>query len=165
MKSRSDNLPPGLSLAEDDKPKDTTGMSRTAKKNLRKKEKRMEAAAAAAAGGDAVKAVTDSMKTASISASGKQHKDKDKSKGSGATQPQSSKEKFNEPWVSAAAQSETTEPAKKLKGLKKKLRQIEDLEGKLKSGEIKNIEKEQREKIARKEEIIKEIKDLEKELP
>eukprot|EP00112_Aurelia_sp_Birch-Aquarium-sp1_P021664 Seg589.3 transcript_id=Seg589.3/GoldUCD/mRNA.D3Y31 product="Partner of Y14 and mago" protein_id=Seg589.3/GoldUCD/D3Y31 len=53
---------------------------------------------------------------------------------------------------------------KKLKGLKKKLRQIEDLETKLSSGAIKELAKEQKEKVARKKEIVDEIEDLELDL-
>ena len=53
---------------------------------------------------------------------------------------------------------------KKLKGLKKKLRQIEDLENKLSSGEIKELAKEQKEKVGRKKEILDEIEDLELDL-
>lgn len=56
----------------------------------------------------------------------------------------------------------STDPAKRLKNVKKKLRDIEALEGKLKSGELKNPDKDQLEKIKRKAEVIKEIKDLEK---
>jgi len=48
-----------------------------------------------------------------------------------------------------------------LRNLKKKLRDIEALEAKLNSGEIPNPEKEQLDKIARKVEVLKEIKQLE----
>ncbi|KAK7010882.1 partner of Y14 and mago [Biomphalaria glabrata] len=54
--------------------------------------------------------------------------------------------------------------SKKIKSLKKKLRQIEDLEEKIKSGILKNPEKEQLEKLERKKEILDEIEDLELEL-
>ncbi|XP_031548822.1 partner of Y14 and mago-like [Actinia tenebrosa] len=53
---------------------------------------------------------------------------------------------------------------KKLKNLKKKLRQIEELQSKIDSGEVKNIEANQREKLAKKEEIVDEIEELEREL-
>nr|CAG4650660.1 EOG090X0KVN [Sida crystallina] len=55
-----------------------------------------------------------------------------------------------------------TEPSKKLKNLKKKLRDTELLEEKIKSGELKNPDKDQLEKIKRKSEVVKEIKELEK---
>ncbi|XP_011307653.1 partner of Y14 and mago [Fopius arisanus] len=50
---------------------------------------------------------------------------------------------------------------KRLKNLRKKLREIESLEGKIKSGEIKNPEKEMVDKVARKKEVLDEIKLLE----
>ena len=57
-----------------------------------------------------------------------------------------------------------TDLAKKLKNLKKKLKQIEDLENKIKSGELKNPEKDQLEKVSRKQVILDEIEDMELEL-
>ncbi|CAL1533679.1 unnamed protein product [Lymnaea stagnalis] len=56
------------------------------------------------------------------------------------------------------------EISKKVKSLKKKLRQIEDLEAKIKSGSLKNPEKEQLEKVGKKQEIVDEIEDLELDL-
>ncbi|KOC66444.1 Partner of Y14 and mago [Habropoda laboriosa] len=60
-------------------------------------------------------------------------------------------------------QSETliSDPQKRIKNLKKKLREIETLEEKIKSGLLKNPEKEILDKLARKAEISKEIKRLE----
>jgi len=60
-----------------------------------------------------------------------------------------------------AGQPIATDPAKKLRNLKKKLRDIEVLEDKLNSGEIKTPEKEQLDKVARKGEVLQEIKELE----
>nr|SVE73965.1 EOG090X0KVN [Daphnia atkinsoni] len=54
------------------------------------------------------------------------------------------------------------EPAKRLKNLKKRLKEIEALEAKIKSGELKNPDKDQSEKIKRKKEVAKEIKETEK---
>lgn len=53
---------------------------------------------------------------------------------------------------------------KKLKNLKKKLRQIEELQSKIDSGEVTNIEDNQREKLAKKNEIQEEIEELERQL-
>ncbi|XP_063975099.1 partner of Y14 and mago isoform X2 [Diachasmimorpha longicaudata] len=50
---------------------------------------------------------------------------------------------------------------KRLKNLRKKLREIETLEGKIKSGEIKNPEKEMTDKVERKKDVVDEIKLLE----
>lgn len=57
-----------------------------------------------------------------------------------------------------------TDPAKRLKNLKKKIKDIETLEAKIKSGELKNPDKDQLEKIKRKKDVIKEIQDLEKSI-
>ncbi|XP_033330267.1 partner of Y14 and mago [Megalopta genalis] len=60
-------------------------------------------------------------------------------------------------------QSETAipDPQKRLKNLRKKIREIETLEEKIKIGLLKNLEKEILDKLARKAEISKEIKRLE----
>nr|SVE76791.1 EOG090X0KVN [Daphnia longispina] len=60
-----------------------------------------------------------------------------------------------------AVPSNTSDPAKRLKTLKKKLKDIETLEAKVKSGELKNPDKDQTEKIKRKKEVMKEIKEIE----
>jgi len=62
---------------------------------------------------------------------------------------------------SASQQPVATDPAKKLRNLKKKLRDIEALEQKLDAGEIANPEKEQLDKVARKSEVLREIEKLE----
>ncbi|XP_076361416.1 partner of Y14 and mago-like [Tachypleus tridentatus] len=63
-----------------------------------------------------------------------------------------------------ACQETFSDPAKRIKNLKKKLREIVKLEQKIESGEITNPEKDQLEKIARKGEIEAEIEDLELDL-
>ena len=60
---------------------------------------------------------------------------------------------------------EAAREAKRLRNLKKKLRNIEALEAKLSSGEIENPEPKQLEKVARKTEVMKEINALEKLIP
>ena len=57
-----------------------------------------------------------------------------------------------------------TDLYRKIKNMKKKLQQIEELERKIKSGELKNPEKEQVEKISRKQNILQEIEDMELEI-
>jgi len=74
-------------------------------------------------------------------------------------------EKPRAPSGSGGQQPVATDPAKKLRNLKKKLRDIEALEAKLSSGEIENPEPEQLEKVARKTEVMKEINALEKLIP
>ncbi len=57
-----------------------------------------------------------------------------------------------------------TDPAKRLRNLKKKLRDIEKLERQIANGEIKNPEPEQLEKVKKKEEVAQQIEDLEEEI-
>ncbi|KAL6263448.1 partner of Y14 and mago [Pogonomyrmex barbatus] len=59
------------------------------------------------------------------------------------------------------ATQKTTDPQKRLKNLRKKIREIEVLEDKIKTGALKNPDKEILDKVARKTEISKEIKRLE----
>ncbi|KAJ0176392.1 hypothetical protein K1T71_007571 [Dendrolimus kikuchii] len=54
-----------------------------------------------------------------------------------------------------------TDPTKRIKNLRKKLRDIEILEEKIKSGTLKNPDKDQKEKMAKKKDIVKEIEQLE----
>ncbi|XP_072264528.1 partner of Y14 and mago [Pyxicephalus adspersus] len=56
------------------------------------------------------------------------------------------------------------EKAKKLKNLRKKLRQVEELQQKIDCGEIKQPSKEQQEKLARRKALEEEIEDLELDL-
>jgi len=57
--------------------------------------------------------------------------------------------------------SAATDPAKRLKNLKKKLREIEAIEAKIESGEVKKPDKDQLEKVNRKTEVLSEIFNLE----
>lgn len=57
--------------------------------------------------------------------------------------------------------SSEEELAKKLKKLRKKIREIEAIEAKLDSGELKKPEQDQLDKIARKEQILDELDNLE----
>ncbi|XP_029163914.1 partner of Y14 and mago isoform X2 [Nylanderia fulva] len=63
--------------------------------------------------------------------------------------------------ISNTTQKTTTDPQKRLKNLRKKIREIEVLEEKIKTGALKNPDKEILDKVARKIEISKEIKRLE----
>ena len=51
--------------------------------------------------------------------------------------------------------------AKKIKNLKKKIRQIDELQAKVKSGELKELTIEQKGKLARKEALLKELEEVE----
>merc|ERR1719369_1202711 len=59
------------------------------------------------------------------------------------------------------SQPTTTDPSKRLRNLKKKLRDIEKLEKQIADGELEKPEKEQLEKIKKKDEILGEINELE----
>ncbi|CAH1180362.1 unnamed protein product [Phaedon cochleariae] len=59
---------------------------------------------------------------------------------------------------------ETTDPQKKLKNLKKRLREIETLEEKIQKGDIAKPEPEQLAKVKRKNDLILQIYELEKQL-
>lgn len=74
---------------------------------------------------------------------------------------------FNTPSPSLSQNSSLgtpTDPAKRLKNLRKKLRDIETLEEKIKSGTLKSPDKDQKEKMSKKNVILKEIDVLEKEI-
>lgn len=64
----------------------------------------------------------------------------------------------------AGGKQVATDPVKRLRNLKKKLRDIEKLERQIASGEIKNPEPEQLEKVKKKEEVTQQIEDLEEEI-
>lgn len=67
--------------------------------------------------------------------------------------------KIEEP--SQPSSSTCADPAKKLRNLRKKLRDIEQLKRRIESGELANPEPEQLEKVARQEEIEAQIEELE----
>ncbi|XP_059561357.1 partner of Y14 and mago-like [Myotis daubentonii] len=54
-----------------------------------------------------------------------------------------------------------TEKAKKIKNLKKKLRQVEELQQRIQAGEVSQPSKEQLEKLARRRVLEEELEDLE----
>lgn len=60
--------------------------------------------------------------------------------------------------------NEAVDPEKKLKNLKKRLREIESLEEKVKNGTLAKPEPEQLTKIKRKNDLLLQIHDLEKQL-
>lgn len=66
--------------------------------------------------------------------------------------------------TSQKSQPTTTDPTKRLRNLRKKIRDINALKQKIESGELPNPDKDQLEKIARKEAIEAEIEELELEL-
>ena len=152
------SLPPGMNPAdvEASKPKtgdSTAGMSKAAKKNAKRREKKKQQAD----GEKTMNSVVNSMSEAKISSN-----QADKSR---LDINQSGDSKL----IAIANQSDSvgggkTETEKKLRNLRKKLKQIEDIEKRIKSGELAKPEKEQLEKVAKKEALISEIEDLELDL-
>ncbi|CAL7950730.1 unnamed protein product [Xylocopa violacea] len=65
------------------------------------------------------------------------------------------------PNVPTQSENSVSDPQKRLKNLRKKVREIETLEEKIKAGLLKNPEKEILDKLARKAEISREIRRLE----
>ncbi|KAK5864229.1 hypothetical protein PBY51_001189 [Eleginops maclovinus] len=141
------DLPPGMSASESQQQKppgggggdtDTSGLSKSAKRNMKRKEKRKQQQP-----DGEVDAVSDAVENVSIS--------------------EDANEKTpvsNPPDDSASAAAERV---KKLKNLKKKLRQAEDLQQKVDSGEITEPTKDQQEKLSRVKTLREEILQLERD--
>ncbi|CAN9515460.1 unnamed protein product [Ophioblennius macclurei] len=152
FKSKPD-LPPGLSPSEAAPPNqqqkipgvsesDTAGLSKSAKRNMKRKEKRKQQQNQGQDGDADVDSVSDAVENVSIS------------------------ESTNKTDVSVPSQddpSAAAEKAKKIKNLKKKLRQVEDLQQKVDSGEIKQPTKDQLEKLGRAKALQEELLQLEAE--
>lgn len=138
LKSKPD-LPPGLCIdqTEKEKPKDLTGMSKSAKKNAKRKEKKKQQESQSEV------QVTKSMAEVNLN---------------------SAKSEPSVPKTNLSREEEKKEIEKKIRNLKKKVKQIEGLQQRIESGELKEPEKEQLEKISRKKEYEQEIEDLELEL-
>ncbi|XP_043939706.1 partner of Y14 and mago [Protopterus annectens] len=150
FKSKPD-LPPGLNPEDIKQVKtpqksenETSGLSKTAKRNLKRKEKRKQEKSEREP-----EELSNSLEKVTISANG--------SLGSQATK-QCSKT------TDSTEQDANSEKAKKIKNLKKKLRQVEELQQKVDSGEIKQPTKEQLEKLARRQALEEELEDLELDL-
>ena len=140
-------LPPGMeevSEGQDSKQK----LTKNKKKNERRKQKKKENASTTDHISDPtrVSCVEDGVKNIEISGPEKVTS-------------------INEPSSTGSLVAGPTkdEQTKKIKLLKKKLRQIEDLENKLSGGEIKELTKEQKEKVAKKKQFSDELEDLELE--
>lgn len=154
FKSKPD-LPPGLSPSESAPPNqqqkipgcsgesDTAGLSKSAKRNMKRKEKRKQQQHQGPDGDVDVESVSDAVENVSIS------------------------ESTNKTEVSAPSpddpSSAAAEKTKKIKNLKKKLRQVEDLQQKVDSGEIKQPTKDQLEKLGRAKALQEELLQLEAE--
>jgi len=135
--------PPGLNPADLAPPpkanKDAEPMSKAAKKNAKRKEKKILQKESEAP----IHGVTHLLAQTKIS----QNQTDSKPVSNGGTS-------------RASLPEEKQEVLKKVRTLRKKLKQIEDLEKKIASGELKQPEKDQLEKIAKKQDIVDEMEDL-----
>lgn len=138
MKSRP-TLPPGLNPAELEtvKKSDSQPMSKSAKKNAKRKEKKKQHQQSTPEG-------TESSEV-SISQT-------------------LARTKLSEDSIKEAQANDKAAIEKKIRNLKKKLKQVDDLKTKIDSGEVKNPEKEQLAKIERRQELVDEIEYLELDL-
>ncbi|XP_047465697.1 partner of Y14 and mago [Mugil cephalus] len=159
FKSKPD-LPPGLNPSEAAPPQqqqqqqkipgcgesEQAGLSKSAKRNMKRKEKRKQQQHQDE---DAdVELVSDAMENVSVSEGG------DSANKTAAPASVSCSKDSSE----AAA-----EKAKKIKNLKKKLRQVEELQQKVDSGEIKQPTKDQLEKLGRAKALQEELEQLERD--
>ncbi|XP_077586129.1 partner of Y14 and mago [Stigmatopora nigra] len=136
-------LPPGLSASDAEPPKqqqqkgcsdgDAAALSKSAKRNMKRKEKRKQQQQEQEESPADVDTLADAVENVSISASGE-----------------------------VADDSSSLEKAKKIKNIKKKLRQVEELQQKVDSGEIKQLTQEQLEKLARAKTLRDELQQLER---
>lgn len=138
MKSQP-TLPPGLNPAELEtvKKSESQPMSKSAKKNAKRKEKKKQHQQSAPEGtGPSEVSISQTL----------------------------ARTKLSEDSVKEAQANDKAAIEKKIRNLKKKLKQVDDLKTKIDSGEIKNPEKEQLAKIERRQELVDEIENLELDL-
>lgn len=164
FKSKPD-LPPGLNPSDTSQPKqqqktpgggDNEGasLSKSAKRNMKRKEKRKQQQQQGQDGdGDVeveveVESVSNAVENVSIS------------EGGDSSNKAASPVSVSAPDDPSAA---ATEKAKKIKNLKKKLRQVEELQQKVDSREIKQLTKDQLEKLGRAKALQDELEQLEQD--
>lgn len=130
---------------------EAAGLSKSAKRNMKRKEKRKQQQHPGQDGDADVDSVSDAVENVSLSEGGK-------SSNKTATAPAAAVSVSSPDDSSAAA-----EKSKKIKNLKKKLRQVEELQQKVDSGEIQEPTKDQLEKLARAHAIQVELEQLERD--
>lgn len=157
FKSKPD-LPPGLNPTDAAQPtqqqqqkipgcgdSDTAGLSKSAKRNMKRKEKRKQQQQQGQDGDADVESVSNAVENVSISESDK------------------SANKTAAPVSAASSIDSSAAAAKKIKNVKKKLRQVEELQQKVDSGEIKQPTKDQLEKLGRAKALQEELEQLEQD--
>lgn len=130
-----------------------TGLSKTTKRNLKRKEKRKQHQEKGDRDADDL---IQSLEKTTLSATASSCGD-----GKLAVSDANPRASAGSRDVSATA---TLEKNKKIKNLKKKLRQVEELQARIDSGEIKQPTKEQLDKLARRKALEEELEDLELDL-
>lgn len=130
---------------------EAAGLSKSAKRNMKRKEKRKQQQHPGQDGDADVDSVSDAVENVSLSEGGESS-----NKTATATAAAVS---VSSPDDSSAA----AEKSKKIKNLKKKLRQVEELQQKVDSGEIQEPTKDQLEKLARAHAIQVELEQLERD--
>ncbi|TFK02989.1 Partner of Y14 and mago [Platysternon megacephalum] len=161
FKSKPD-LPPGLSPETNVQlgkqvtkvESGETGLSKTAKRNLKRKEKRKQEK-----GERETDELIQSLEKATLSGGSSRDRGPPGDGKSALHQQQACGGK-----ALGDGDSSACEKTKKMKNLKKKLRQVEELQQRLDSGEIKQPTKEQLEKLARRKALEEELEDLELDL-
>ncbi|ETE74107.1 Partner of Y14 and mago, partial [Ophiophagus hannah] len=133
-----------------------TGLSKTAKRNLKRKEKRKQQQEKGDRDADDL---IQSLEKTTLSVTPSSCGD-----GKLAVSDANPRAPAGSRDVSSASATATLEKNKKIKNLKKKLRQVEDLQARIDSGEIKQPTKEQLEKLARRKALEEELEDLELDL-
>ncbi len=130
-------LPPGLNI-DPDPPKETKSLSKSAKKNEKRKQKRQDKSVSDRSGDglckDELSETTNTLSGLNVSAD------------------------QNEPQIGGRVA--TAPPDKRAKTLRKKLRQIDDLQAKIDSKEIEAPSHDQLEKLSRRAEIVAELDKL-----
>ncbi|XP_017324507.1 partner of Y14 and mago [Ictalurus punctatus] len=155
FKSKPD-LPPGMNpedaaaakqqqqaAVKADKECETAGLSKAAKRNMKRKEKRKQqhAQGQQEVNKEEVETVTKELEKVSFAA-----------------------EEQNNTSASTELSAASTDKAKKIKNLRKKLRQVEELQQKVDSGELPNPSKDQLEKLGRAQALREELRQLEADL-
>ena len=146
MKSISD-LPPGLAPEPETQPKTT--LSKNAKKNQKKKEKRQqEGKKSTSGGGSGVSALEAAMRNARMDEPS-------------FTPPSAPKTNVKSAPISTGGLT-VEEIQKKIRNINKKLKEIDNLQAKIDSGEIAKPEQNQIEKIAKREQFEKDLSHFER---
>ncbi|KAK3540329.1 hypothetical protein QTP70_029582 [Hemibagrus guttatus] len=153
FKSKPD-LPPGMNpedaaaakqqqqaSVKADRESESTGLSKAAKRNMKRKEKRKQQQAQGHNEvNKEVETVTKELEKVAVTA-----------------------EEQNSTSMSTEPSAATTDKAKKIKNLRKKLRQVEELQQKVDSGELRNPSKDQLEKLGRAQALREELRELEED--